>query len=130
MNLLALWLVTGATQPTLPPAPEVMKELRAINSASYRAQTDQLRYKFNEAAKANPRDPMPRIYMAWFSLPSDDAWNQLKAVAALNPDNPWVHYGMGLVYVSWKMKDQARQELAAPLTADPKFYPALIGEGQ
>lgn len=129
MTLLALWLVTGATQP-LPPVPEVMKELRAINSASYRGQTDQLRYKFSEAAKTNSRDPMPRIYLAWFSLPSDDAWNQLKAVAALNPDNPWVHYGMGLVYVSWKMKDQAKQELNNPLSSDPKFYPALIGQGQ
>ncbi len=130
MTLLALWLVAGATGPALPPVPEVMKELRAIESASYRGETDTLRFKYSEAAKARPGDPMPRVYLAWFSLPSDDAWNQLKAIAAINPDNPWVHYGMGLVYVAWKMKDQAAQELAQPLKQDPKFYPAMVGQAE
>jgi tetratricopeptide (TPR) repeat protein len=68
---------------------------------------------------------MPRVYLAWLTLPSDDAWNQLKNIAQLSPDNPWVHYGMGRIYTKWKMVDQARAEVNPVLKRDPKFYPAL-----
>jgi Tfp pilus assembly protein PilF len=73
---------------------------------------------------------MPRVFVAWCTLPSDDAWNQLKAIATIFPDNPWVRYGMGRIYTHWKgMSDLARTEFEAVLKKDPKFFPAIIGMG-
>jgi tetratricopeptide (TPR) repeat protein len=114
-----------AADAPLPPAHEVMKELRRIEAAGYHGTLDQLRMDYTSLAQEHPADPMPRVFAAWVSLPSDDAWNQLKAIAQIHPENPWVHYGMGRIYTKWKMYDQARAELAQALKGDPKFFPAL-----
>jgi Tfp pilus assembly protein PilF len=103
-----------------------MLELRRIESAGFTGAYDEIRMDYAAKAKANPSDPMPRVYLAWLTLPSDDAWNQLKNVAQIFPDNPWVHYGMGRIYSVWKMRDQAVNEVAPLLKRDPKFYPAML----
>ena len=113
-----------------PPTAETMVELQKIEAASYRGAVDQLRIKYQDVARARPGDAMPRVFVAWCTLPSDDAWNQLKAIATIFPDNPWVRYGMGRIYTNWKgMSDLARTEFEAVLKKDPKFFPALIGQG-
>lgn len=112
----------------LPPVAETMLELQKIEAASYRGTLDALRLKYQDTARARPGDAMPRVFVAWCTLPSDDAWNQLKAIATIFPDNPWVRYGMGRIYTNWKgMSDLARTEFEAVLKRDPKFFPALIG---
>ena len=115
------------------PAPiaEVMTELRRIESASATGggQVDILRLEYKELARNRPSDPLPRVYIAWCSLPSDDSWNELKSIAAINPDSPWAHLGMGRIYTGWKMRDQARAEFAQILARDAKFFPALSGLG-
>ncbi len=124
----ALFSLSAWAQST-PAVPEVMKELRKIESAQYRGEVDLLRIGYQDAAKAQPTDVMSRVYVAWCSMVSDDAWNQLKNIATMNPENPWVHYGMGRVYVSWKMRDPARGEFELVLKKDPGFAPALTGLG-
>ncbi len=119
-----------AAPEVLPPVAPTMAELQKIEAASYRGTVDTLRMKYQDAARAKPGDAMPRVFVAWCTLPSDDAWNQLKAIATIFPDNPWVRYGMGRIYTHWKgMSDLARTEFEAVLKKDPKFYPALIGLG-
>ncbi len=129
LNMCVLLLVASAVgaEPTVP---EVMKELRRIESAQYRNQADLLRIEYqNESAKA-PNEVMPKVYAAWTSMVSDGAWNQLKSIAQIRPDNPWVHYGMARVYTVWKMRDQARAELDAALKKDPKFSPAIAAQAE
>ena len=122
--------VAHAAPEVLPPIAPTMAELQKIEAASYRGTVDQMRIKYQDAARLRPGDAMPRVYVAWCTLPSDDAWNQLKAIATIFPDNPWVRYGMGRIYTHWKgMSDLARTEFDAVLKKDPKFYPALIGLG-
>lgn len=123
--LLTATLVSAA--PVVPPASEVLPELRKIESAAMRGKGDDLRLKYQDEARNRPSDVQPRVYLAWVVLPSDDAWNQLKAIAALNPDNPWVHLGMGRIYTAWKMRDQAKAEYQTILKKDPKFAAALSG---
>lgn len=126
-SVLVAAVASGAPE-VLPPTAETMAELQKIEAASYRGTLDSLRVKYQEAARARPGDAMPRVFVAWCTLPSDDAWNQLKAIATIFPDNPWVRYGMGRIYTNWKgMSDLARTEFEAVLKRDPKFFPALIG---
>ncbi len=114
----------------LGPTADVMKELLRIEAASFHPEAaDRLRIEFTTKARERPTEAMPRVWLAWLTLPSDDAWNQLKALAPLFPDNPWVHYGMGRIYVKWKMGELARAELNQVLKRDPKFYPALTALG-
>lgn len=112
--------------PPLPATPMVMQELRRIESAGFTGTFDAIRMDYSAKVRTNAADPMPRVFLAWLTLPSDGAWNQLKAVAQIFPDNPWVHYGMGRIYAQWKMRDQALAELGPLLKRDPAFYPALI----
>lgn len=117
-----------AAPEVLPPTAETMVELQKIESASHRNEVDALRMKYQEVARARPADAMPRVFVAWCTLPSDDAWNQLKAVSVIFPDNPWVRYGMGRIYTGWKgMSDLAKTEFELALKRDPQFYPALVG---
>lgn len=104
----------------------VMKELRRVESAALTGEFDDLRMQYSAKAKASASDPMPRVFLAWLTLPSDDSWNQLKSVAQIFPDNTWAHYGMGRIYASWKMREQALAELNPLVRRDPSFYPALI----
>jgi tetratricopeptide (TPR) repeat protein len=126
LSLLTLADRAGAAEP----APAVMKELRRVQASVLKGEGDAIRIEYSEKAKERPGDPMPRVYLAWLALPSDDAWNQLKAIAAIFPDNPWVHFGMGRIYVKWKMKDQARAEVDWLLKKDARFYPALMLQGE
>lgn len=115
---------------SLPPTAEVMTELRKIEAAVVRNDVDSMRLKYNELSRQKPAESMPRVYLAWLSMPSDDAWNQLKAISTIYPDNPWVRYGMGRVYIGWKgMTGLAQPEFEAVLKKDPKFFPALVGLG-
>lgn len=118
-------LVVAATVQAQSPTPEVMKELRRIEAAALRGAADSIRIEYTAKGQERPSDPMPRVYLAWLTLPSDDSWNQLKAVATIYPDNPWVHYGMGRIYTKWKMRDQAKAEVELTLKRDPKFYPGI-----
>jgi Tfp pilus assembly protein PilF len=123
-------LQVRAAPEALRPTAEVMKDLLAIEAVGYHAdQVDRVRMDLTAKARAKPAECMPRVYVAWLTLPTDDSWNQLKALAPIFPDNPWVHYGMGRVYVKWKMADQARNELNQVLKRDPKFFPALASLG-
>lgn len=129
--VLVLSCVTFGAPEVLPPTAETMLELRKIEAAGYHpGQIDTYRLKYQDLARARPGDAMPRVFVAWCTLPSDDAWNQLKAIATIFPDNPWVRYGMGRIYTTWKsMSDLARTEFEAVLKRDPAFYPALVGLG-
>ncbi len=127
-----VWAFAASAAPeVLPPTPETMSELQKIEGASYRpGAVDTFRLKYQDVAKAHPAEVMPRIFVAWCTLPSDDAWNQLKAVATIYPDHPWARYGMGRIYTNWKgMSDLAKTEFEAVLKRDPTFYPAVIGLG-
>lgn len=126
--LLALCVHAAAPAP-LPPTAEVMKELLRLEAAGYHGSQDEERRRYSEQARQRPGDPMPRVYLAWLSFPSDASWNELKGIAAIFPDNPWVHYGMGRIYATWKMRDLAEKELALVLERDPTFYPALVVRG-
>ncbi len=129
----AVLLALLAAAPLPPPAlsvSDVLQELRSIDSAATRNLEGEKRIKWEAVARERPGDPMPRIYAAWTALPSDDAWNQLKSVAALHPDNLWAHLGMGRVYTTWKMREQAAAEFALILSKDPKFYPAISAQGE
>lgn len=127
--LLALSAVGAAPPTPLPPTADVMKELLRLEAAGYHGALDVERIKYSREARERPGDPMPRVYLAWLSLPSDASWNELKAIATIFPDNPWVHYGMGRIYATWKMRDLAEKELGIVLKSDPKFYPALVVQG-
>lgn len=129
LRLLCAALVVAATAQAEPTNAEVMRELHRIEAASLRGATDSIRIEYTAKSQERPADPMPRVFLAWLTLPSDDAWNQLKAVATIYPDNPWVHYGMGRIYTKWKMRDQARAEVDGVLKRDPRFYPAIIVAG-
>lgn len=119
-----------AAPEVLPPTGEVMAELRRIEAAGYRGSIDGIRLKYQEQARQRPADTMPRIFLAWCTLPSDDAWNQLKSLTTIHPDQPWARYGMGRIYTTWKgMSDLARGEFEAVLKRDPAFFPAKTGLG-
>lgn len=121
---LVLAAALGAEAPTSEVS-EVARELLRLEAASLEGTADAARIDYAARSRERPADPMPRIALAWLTLPSDDAWNQLKAVATIYPDNPWVHYGMGRIYATWKMKDQARAEVLLVLTKQPRFFPAV-----
>ncbi len=127
--MLSLLVVSALslTPAAAPSPPEVLQELRGIESAALRGKADDLRLKYQDQARNRPADVLLRVYIAWTVLPSDDAWNQLKAIAALNPENPWVHLGMGRTYTAWKMRDQAKAEYQGILKRDPKFSAAMVG---
>jgi Tfp pilus assembly protein PilF len=125
-----LCLVSLVARADLAEPPVVMKELRRVQAAVLKGDADSIRFEYTDRARDRPGDPMPRVYLAWLVLPSDEAWNQLKAIAAIFPDNPWVHYGMGRIYVKWKMKDQARNEADWLLKRDARFYPAFIVQAE
>lgn len=122
--LVASILTAGAPMPS---TPEILLELRGIESAAMRGKADDLRIKYQDQARTKPSDVLLRVYIAWTVLPSDDSWNQLKAIAALNPENAWVHLGMGRTYTAWKMRDQAKAEYQTILKRDPKFSAAMVG---
>jgi Tfp pilus assembly protein PilF len=111
--------------PSGPPTAEVLKELRKIESAGYRQTSGELRLGYTKQAQQRPGDPTLRVYIAWCDYPSDDSWNQFKAITQQFPDNNWAHLGMGLVYAKWKMKQQAQAEYDGILSRDAKFYPAI-----
>jgi tetratricopeptide (TPR) repeat protein len=125
LAVFALCSVAAAAEPI----PDVMTKLRAIESAQFRNKADDLRLQHSDAVKARPNELLPRVYVAWCSMPSDAAWNQLKGLTIINPNYPWARYGMARIYLGWKLKEQAESDLKLALKADPKFYPALTGLG-
>ncbi len=130
MTLFAAVLL-AATPPTgNASVPEVVRELQTIVAAQARGSVGERRLMYQDLAKKLPSDPLPRVYLAWCDMPSDESWNQLKGIATINPENPWVHYGMASVYTLWKMKDQAKAELELVLKRDPAFYPAMVTQGE
>ena len=109
VSLVAVAMAAAPTS-TVPtgnaPTPAVMAELRRIEAAQTRLQVDPLRMEYQELARNMPSDVLLRVFIAWCSMPSDDTWNQLKGYASVNPDNPWLHYGMGRVFLAWKDKER------------------------
>ncbi|MBL8953371.1 MAG: hypothetical protein JNK82_21535 [Myxococcaceae bacterium] len=130
--IVALLLAAAAASPPIGNAavPDVVRELQLITAAQARGTVGERRIVYQELAKKLPSDPLPRIYLAYCDMPSDESWNQLKGIATINPENPWVHYGMGQVYTLWKMKDQAKTELDLVLKRDAAFYPAIVTQGE
>ena len=126
MGLLCAPLLAAAAP--LPPPEEVLKQLRALESANLRGEIEPARARLREQLAANPGDVMAKVSLAWCGMPSDDAWNELKKVAAMYPEEPWAHYGMGRIYLRWKVRDQAELAFRAALgTGKKDFYPARIG---
>lgn len=129
----ALWawglISTAALASSQPPPAEVLKDLRTIESANLRGEIDPYRARYAEQVKANPNDVMSKVYLAWCSMPYDEAWNELKKVAAIYPEVPWPHYGMGRIYVRWKIRDQAERTFKLAIEDGGKngFFPAEIG---
>jgi tetratricopeptide (TPR) repeat protein len=111
------------------PVAEVLKELRRIESAAWHGNVDNVRIELQDLSKTRPSEPMLRVFVAWCSMPTDDAWNQLKNVSQIYPDLAWAHYGMGRIYIVWKMRDLAKNSLESAMKKKPNFYPALIGLG-
>jgi len=127
--VLVAWNALAAQQ--RPAIADVLKELRKIESAGYRGHGEELRMQYDAKAKEQVNDVMSRVYSAWCSMPGDDAWNQLKAISPMDPENPWIHLGMARVYARWKgMGDQAKTELGGLLLKDPGFYPAITGQAE
>lgn len=106
-----------------------MSALLGLETARLKGDTDAAYLAWSKQARERPGDPMPRVFLAWLTLPSDGAWNDLKAIATMHPDNAWVHYGMARIYTVWKMRDPAEKEVAAALKSDSRFYPALVVRG-
>jgi predicted Zn-dependent protease len=128
MNALVL-LLLAAPPVGNAPVPDVVKELQAIVTSQLHGDVGERRLAYEELVRKSPADPLPRVYLAWCDLPSDDSWNQLKGISTINPDNPWVHFGMGQIYTLWKMKDPAKTELETVLKKTPAFYPAMVTQG-
>lgn len=128
--LLVVGTAWGAEPPGAgAPTADVMKELRRIESAAWHGQVDAARIELQNLLKNRPNDAMLRVYVAWCSMPTDDAWNQLKNISQLFPDLAWVHYGMGRIYLGWKMRDLAKTSLESALKKDSAFYPAIVAQG-
>lgn len=132
--VLLMRVVLAQTPSAAPPTGDasveaVSAELRRIETASVKGQGDVLRLEYQALVAQKPGDVLPRIYLAWVGMPSDESWNQLKGLAAVQPDHPWLHYGMGRVYQAWKMRDQAKTAYETALKKSPRFAPALIGLG-
>ncbi|MBI3184894.1 MAG: tetratricopeptide repeat protein [Myxococcales bacterium] len=126
---LALLAAGAASAASMPPVAEVHKALREIEGAVLRGKVDVLRLKYQEQARNRPGDVALRVYLAWCAMPSDESWNAFKAIASIHPEEPWVHQGMGRIYLAWKMRDQASNELNAALKSNRRFYPALVALG-
>ncbi|MBU8894673.1 hypothetical protein KRR26_03615 [Corallococcus sp. M34] len=128
--LLLLLLALPATAARTPPPPvaDVMAMLRTVESRRVRGKSTVLGLELDDQARARPSDPMPRIYKAWLSFPSDACWNELKAISALYPENPWSFLGMGLIYVKWGLLREAREPLDAVQRLAPDSAPALWGQ--
>lgn len=122
----------GPPSPSTPPASfaEVLKEMRRIESAALRGEAEALRQAYQDRAKASLADKLSRIFAAWCIFPSEQSWSELKAVAMMSPENPWVHYGMGRIYVRWRIWDQAESAFRTASAAAKDFYPALVGQGE
>lgn len=114
----------------LPATQDVLKDLRGIESASMRGKSDETRAAYKRKLEESPNDVMLRLYHAWVDMPSEDAWNQLKSISAIEPENPWPQLGMARVFVKWKMKDQAKPALDGILKRDPTFFPAMVALGR
>lgn len=125
---LALGLSTAAFAAD-PPTPQIVTKLRQIESAAWRGKAEELRVGFQQDVQARPNDLLARVYVAWCAMPSDSAWNQLKGITTVAPKYVWAHLGMGRIYLSWKVKEQAKADFDAALKTDPNFYPAMVGLG-
>lgn len=112
-----------------PPVAQTLRELREIESAALQGDGDRLRQAYQDALKAKPNDVMARLYAAWCIVPSEASWNEIKAVAAMYPDVPWGHYGLGRIYLRWKVPDQAERAFKTALTSRKEFFPAIVGLG-
>jgi tetratricopeptide (TPR) repeat protein len=128
ITLLAAPMASAGTA-ALAPEPEVMGMLRQIETARLRGTLGKLRMQIETQAVERRSDAMPRIYKAWLTFPADTCWNELKAISALHPDNPWPYVGMGIIYVRWGMLEEARKPIAAVLQQAPSFAPALWADG-
>lgn len=106
-----------------------MAKLRELETAALKGNGQALREQLQAQADRSPRDWMVRVYAAWCAMPSDTAWNELKDISLHAQDMPWPNLGMARVYVVWKMRDLADQELKIALKKSPGFYPAFIVQG-
>lgn len=108
-----------------------MAELRSIEASVQRGRADSCKSQYREQVRATPELVMPRVFLAWCSMPGEDAWNQLKVLSAAAPQDVWVLWGLGHVYLHWNgMREKAQSAFAQALKNDASFYPALIGLGE
>jgi tetratricopeptide (TPR) repeat protein len=106
----------------------VLGELRRIEAAVLRGQVDAVRVEYQSLIRERPAEAMPRIYLAWCTLPSNESWNALKGLSPIFPENPWVSYGLARTYLAWKMRDEGTAELEKLLVQHKRFYPALVAK--
>jgi len=104
-----------------------MAELRKIESARLRGEADCCGCAFR-SRRGTGRDVLLRIYLAWCAFPAEDAWNQLKAISAIYPENPgsttaWAHLH--------PLEDEGPggDALATALKAT-EVLPAMIGQAE
>ena len=105
---------------------EILTRLRGLETAALKGEGSKLREQLQDQIARSPRDWMLHVQAAWCAMPSDAAWNELKDVSLRAQDLPWPNLGMAKVYLTWKMRDLAENELKIALKKSPGFYPAWI----
>lgn len=127
-SLLALLPLTAAAAAPPDETPAILRTLRDIETGVLKGNGDQLRQQYEEQVKAAPTSVLPKVYLAWCGIPSEDAWNSLKLLSAKSPEMPWPRLGMGRIYLAWKLPSQAEAEFRRALGKTPNlFFPAAIG---
>ncbi|MFN7130716.1 MAG: tetratricopeptide repeat protein [Myxococcales bacterium] len=108
---------------------KIAETLRQITATVRRGQGDKLRAGLLIESQQRPKDPRLRLQLAWMRAPSDDAWQELKALVRLDMTDPWPYWGMGAIYLQWpNFSEQAAGEFAKALSLRKGFVPALIGQ--
>ncbi len=106
----------------------VATTLRAIAARVHKGEAAKVRKSLEEQASQIQGDPKLKLYLAWIGAPSEEAWQEINALAKLNPDDPWMWTALGLIYLEWKgFLEQAQGEFDRALKAVPGFVPAEVG---
>lgn len=110
---------------------QVAAMLRSIEARVRKGESGTLRREFTDRLASHPDDLFARMYLAWVDAPSEEAANQLGALAKMNPDEPWLRTALAKTYLNWNgFLEVAGQEIERVLEASPGFAPALALKGE
>jgi tetratricopeptide (TPR) repeat protein len=102
--------------------------LRSISARVRKGQGAELRDELQEQLRIHPGDSLLKIYCAWTSAPSEDAWEQINNVSKKHPGEPWSWVAQGNIYLHWRgFLEQADDQYQRALKAVPGFVPAEVG---